>query len=253
MTRLIGKKVASFVMLPLVKFLVALLLVPLSLSCPHLPASSSRWMERLASHQQRLPLSHQHQFPHSHKQQEPHCSHPHLAISQGSHLTRLRTILMELAMTIENKKERFARETMGTSFSQWEQTNSHISYEAILPSQALIPKSNTRAELISAYDTFQRLAILVEVVKADSSLYGYATRGTRHLWQLVERGLVRVLEQISLQLSMSMVVPLPLTRRVVPEWLRCMAHSVQRDTRDLVVLRETWRAATFFHKQLNGN
>ena len=69
----------------------------------------------------------------------------------------------------------------------------------------------------------------------------------------MERGLVRVLEQISLQLSMSMVVPLPLTRRVVPEWLRCMAHSVQRDTRDLVVLRETWRTATFFRKQLNGN
>ena len=157
---------------------------------------------------------------------------------------------MELAMTIENKKERFARETMGTSFSQWEQTNSHISYEAILPSQALIPKSNRRAELISAYDTFQRLAILVEVAKADNSLYGYATRGTRHLWQLVERGLVRVLEQISLQLSMSMVVPLPLTRRVVPEWLRCMAHSVQMDTRDFVVLRETLRAATFFHEQL---
>ena len=160
---------------------------------------------------------------------------------------------MELAMTIENKKERFAMETMGTSFSQWEQTNSHISYEAILQSGALIPKSNRRAELISAYDTFQRLAILVEVVKADNSLYGYATRGTRHLWQLVERGLVRVLEQISLQLSMSMVVPLPLTRRVVPEWLRCMAHSVQRDTRDLVVLRETWRAATFFRRQLVRN
>ena len=160
---------------------------------------------------------------------------------------------MELAMTIEKKKERFARETMGTSFSQWEQTNSHISYEAILPSQALIPKSNRRAELISAYDTFQRLAILVEVAKADNSLYGYATRGTRHLWQLVERGLVRVLEQISLQLSMSLVVPIPLTRRVVPEWLRCIAHSVQRDTRDFVVLRETWRAATFFRRQLNGN
>ena len=231
-------------MRPFVKFLVALLLIPLSLACPHLPGSSSRWMERLASHQQRLPHSHQ---------QEPHCSHQHLAISRGSHLTRLRTILMELAMTIENKKERFARETMGTSFSQWEQTNSHISYEAILPSQALIPKSNRRAELISAYDTFQRLAILVEVAKADNSLYGYATRGTRHLWQLVERGLVRVLEQISLQLSMSMVVPLPLTRRVVPEWLRCMAHSVQRDTRDLVVLRETLRAATFFHRQLVGD
>ena len=239
-------------MRPFFKFLVSLLLVPLSLGCPHLPGSSSRWMERLASHQQRLPQSHQQQLPPS-QQQEPHCSHQHLAISQGNHLTRLRTMLMELAMTIENKKERFARETMGTSFSQWEQTNSHISSEAILPSQALIPKSNRRAELISAYNTFQRLAILVEVVKADNSLYGYATRGTRHLWQLVERSLVRVLEQISLQLSMSMVVPLPLTRRVVPEWLRCMAHSVQRDTRDLVVLRETWRAATFFHKQLNGN
>ena len=239
-------------MRPFFKFLVSLLLVPLSLGCPHLPGSSSRWMERLASHQQRLPQSHQQQLPPS-QQQEPHCSHQHLAISQGSHLARLRTMLMELAMTIENKKERFVLETMGTSFSQWEQTNSHISYEAILPSQALIPKSNRRAELISAYNTFQRLAILVEVVKADNSLYGYATRGTRHLWQLVERSLVRVLEQISLQLSMSMVVPLPLTRRVVPEWLRCMAHSVQRDTRDLVVLRETWRAATFFHKQLNGN
>ena len=183
MTRLIRKKVASFVMLPFVKFLVALLLVPLSFACPHLPGSSSRWMERLASHQQRHPPSHQ--------QQEPHFSQKHLAISQGSHLARLRTILMELAMTIENKKERFARETMGTSFSQWEQTNSHISYEAILPSQALTPKSNRRAELISAYDTFQRLAILIEVVKADNSLYGYATRGTRHLWQLVERGLVK--------------------------------------------------------------
>ena len=81
---------------------------------------------------------------------------------------------------------------------------------------------------------------------------GYVSRGTRHLWQLVERGPVRVLEQISLQLSLSMVVPLPLTRREVPEWLRCMAHSVQRDTRDFVVLRETLRAATFFHEQLVG-
>ena len=104
-----------------------------------------------------------------------------------------------------------------------------------------------------AYDTFQRLAILVEVVKVDISHHRDASRGTKHLWQLVERGLKRVLEQVYMELSTTTVqLPLPLTREVVPDWLRCMDHSVERDTRDFIVLRETLQAAVFFHRQLEG-
>ena len=151
------------------------------------------------------------------------------------------------------KREDFSQDLHGESYIYMDAYHASSSYEAIMPAQALNKIEEWDLRVETAYDVFQRIALVVEVVKADISLYGYASRGTRHLWQLVERGLVRVLEQISLQLSMSMVVPLPLARRVVPEWLRCMAHSVQRDTRDLVVFRETWRAATFFHKQLVGN
>ena len=106
-----------------------------------------------------------------------------------------------------------------------------------------------------AYDTFQRLSILVEVVKADIGHHRDASRGTQHLWQLVERGLMRVVEQVCMELrdSVGENLPLPLTREVVPGWLRCMAHSVERDIRDFIVLRDTLQAAIFFHRRFEGH
>ena len=197
----------------------------------HLPSSGSRWLDFLESHQNPSPPS-----------------------SHGNHLAKLRTNLRELAMMIENKKERFARDEMDTTFSYLDQAHSHNFYDAVLPLGALAPQRDRVEELKLAYDTFQRLAILVEVVKADISHHRDASRGTQHLWQLVERGLVRVLEQVCMELRASMgeQLPLPLTREVVPGWLRCMAHSVERDTRDFIVLRDTLQAAIFFHKQLEG-
>ena len=201
-----------------------------ALPCSHLPVSSSRWLEKLL-------VSHQHPNPIS--------SHGH-----GNHLARLHTNLRELAMMIENKKERFARDEMDTTYSYLDQAHSHISYEAVLPRGALAPQQDRVEEMKLAYDTFQRLAILVEVVKADISHHRDASRGTQHLWQLVERGVMRVLEQVYMELSTITVLPLPLTREVVPDWLRCMDHSVERDTRDFIVLRDTLQAANFFHRQL---
>ena len=220
--------------------LLLLLLLVLSRSnssqCPHsqlLPTSSSRWLERfLASHQ-----------------------HPNPPISHGNHMQRLRTNLRELEMMIENKKDRFARDEMETTFSYLEQAHSHISYDALLPRRSLTPHQDRVVELKLAYDTFQRLSILVEVVKADISHHRDASRGTQHLWQLVERGLMRVLEQVCMELrdSVGENLPLPLTREVVPGWLRCMAHSVERDTRDFIVLRDTLQAAIFFHRRFEGH
>ena len=157
-------------------------------------------------------------------------------------------------MMIENKKERFARDEMDTTFSYLAQAHSHISYDAVLPRGALAPQQDRVGELMLAYDTFQRLAILVEVIKADISHHGDASRGTEHLWQLVDRGLMRVLEQVCMELRATVgeQLPLPLTREVVPGWLGCMAHSVERDTRDFIVLRDTLQAAIFFHRQLEG-
>ena len=202
--------------------------------CPHLPASSSsRWKERMTISRQ----------------------HPNLISSHNNnHLARLRTNLRELAMMIENKKERFAQDKMGATYLYLERAHSHISYEAILPRGALAAQQDRTEDLKFVYDIFQRLAILVEVVKADIGHHRDASRGTQHLWQMVERGLVRVLEQVFMELRSTLgeEVPSPLTREEVPEWLRCMVHSVQRDTRDFVVLRETLRAATFFHEQLVG-
>ena len=222
-----------------VMYVLALLLLLLVLtrsmsSCSHshlLPASSSRWLERLASHQ-----------------------HPNPPTSHGNHLARLRINLRELAMMIENKKERFARDEMDKTFSYLVQAHSHISYDAVLPRGALAPQQDRVGELKLAYDTFQRLAILVEVVKADISHHRDASRATQHLWQLVERGLMSVLEQVCMELRATVGehLPLPLTREVVPDWLRCMAHSVERDTRDFIVLRDTLQAAIFFNRRLEG-
>ena len=203
--------------------------------CPHLPASSSsRWKERMMISRQ----------------------HPNLISSHNNHhLARLRTNLRELAMMIENKKERFSQDEMGATYLYLERAHSHISYEAILPRGALAAQQDRTEDLKLVYDIFQRLAILVEVVKADIGHHRDASRGTQHLWQLVERGLVRVLEQVFMELRTTIgeEVLSPLTREEVPEWLRCMVHSVERDKRDFIVLRDTLHATNFFYEQLESH
>ena len=58
------------------------------------------------------------------------------------------------------------------------------------------------------------------------------------MWRVIRVLLDNILRNIYTSLVVTgQEVPEPLTRRVMPEYIRCVLHSTYRDTRDFIMLR----------------
>ena len=102
----------------------------------------------------------------------------------------------------------------------------------------------------SAYTTFQRVALALEVGRVDMEHHGDAHPRTLSLWAALERRVRRVLELVHSHLVVGgREEQEVLTREEVPQWLRCVGHSVGRDTRDFIILRHLLQASNFFSQQ----
>ena len=125
------------------------------------------------------------------------------------------------------------------------------SYEAILPTEALTETHDWEMRVANAYDTFQRIALVLEVVKGDLENYEDGTEGMRQLWRRLEDQVEGVLVNLLTELEMREVNGPTLSMTVLPPSLRCLPDSVMRNDRDFIVLRDVLRAASFFSVALN--
>ena len=125
------------------------------------------------------------------------------------------------------------------------------SYEAILPTEALTETHGWEMRVANAYDAFQRIALVLEVVKGDLEHYEDGTEGMRQLWRRLEDQVEGVLVNLLTELEMREVNGPTLSMTVLPPSLRCLPDSVMRNDRDFIVLRDVLHAASFFSVALN--
>merc|ERR1711899_572553 len=94
-----------------------------------------------------------------------------------AHLTNLQDRLGELIAMITLKREDFCQDMHGKTFAYMDAIHTSSSYEAIMPAQALNKIEEWDLRVETAYDVFQRIALVVEVVKADLETYEEGTDG----------------------------------------------------------------------------
>ena len=148
------------------------------------------------------------------------------------------------------KREDFCQDTHGKTFAYMDAIHASSSYEAIVPAQALNEIEEWDLRVETAYDVFQRIALVVEVVKADLETHGEGTDGVKNLWRIVELHVEDVLVSLFTEMEIKGSSSPTLSMSALPPSLRCETESVRRNHRDFIVLRQVLHAASFFSVSL---
>ena len=148
------------------------------------------------------------------------------------------------------KREDFSQDLHGESYIYMDAYHASSSYEAILPAQALNEIEEWDLRVETAYDVFQRIALVVEVVKADLETYEEGTDGVKNLWRIVELHVEEVLVSLFTEMEIKGKNSPTLSMSALPTSLRCETESVRRNHRDFIVLRQVLHAASFFSVNL---
>ena len=92
--------------------------------------------------------------------------------------------LGELVEMITVRREGFCQDSLGQTFAYLDAYHSSSSYEAILPAQALaLTEANDwQTKVAVAYDTFQRIALGLEVVRTDLEHHEDGSESVNQLW-----------------------------------------------------------------------
>ena len=149
------------------------------------------------------------------------------------------------------RRERFTMEHIGYSYSYLDAYHSSAAYQEVVSTEVLVEGRSWETRLLTAYDTFQRLALAVEMVVVDQRHHGDTTSHTRWLWSRVEAGVVGVLGHLHSELeTRGAIIQAPLTRATIPSTIRCEGNAVVRERRDFVLLRHVLQVSSFFGEQL---
>ena len=148
------------------------------------------------------------------------------------------------------KREDFSQDLHGESYIYMDAYHASSSYEAIMPAQALNEIEEWDLRVETAYDVFQRIALVVEVVKTDLETYEEGTDGVKNLWRIVELHVEDVLVSLFTEMEIKGSSSPTLSMSALPPSLRCETESVRRNHRDFIVLRQVLHAASFFSVSL---
>ena len=194
-------------------------------SCPHQPPAlhTSAWHQHLLTTQHQTPL------PQSY-----------------ATLSNLRATLDETVALIKQERNSYTWDLFQRTFSYKDQSLETVSYSALMPS------AGGAAWVDAAYRTFQWVALGLEVVRTDLAHHDHSTRRTRALWRRLARLLSSTLELLHTELVGRGLVQEALVQEVLVQEalvrgdfsLRCIRHSVSRDTRDWLLLRHLLQEAT---------
>merc|ERR1712107_273053 len=167
-----------------------------------------------------------------------------------AHLTNLQYRLGELIAMITLKREDFSQDMHGESYIYMDAYHASSSYEAIMPEEALNEIEEWDLRVAVAYDVFQRIALVLEVVKTDLETYDEGTNGVKNLWCIVELHVEEVLVSLFTEMEIKGSSSPTLSMSALPPSLRCETESVRRNHRDFIILRQVLHAASFFSVSL---
>ena len=163
--------------------------------------------------------------------------------------------LSELQAPITFKREAFVQDMFshinGVTFWTLDAMYTTSSIEGIPTTQAPTETDDWAMRVANAYDAFQRIALVLEVVKADLEYHEDGTEGVRQLWRMLEGQVDGVLVNLFTELEMRGINGPTLSMTVLPPSLRCEQSSVTRNHRDFIVLRHVLHAASIFSDALN--
>ena len=158
--------------------------------------------------------------------------------------------LGELIAMITLKRDDFSQDMHGESYIYMDAYHASSSYEAIMPEEALNDIEEWDLRVAVAYDVFQRIALVLEVVKADLETYEEGTDGVKNLWRIVELHVEEVLVSLFTEMEIKGSSGPTLSMSALPPSLRCETESVRRNHRDFIILRQVLHAASFFSVSL---
>lgn len=167
-----------------------------------------------------------------------------------AHLTNLQDRLGELIAMITLKRDDFSQDMHGESYIYMDAYHASSSYEAIMPKEALNEIEEWDLRVAVAYDVFQRIALVLEVVKTDLETYDEGTNGVKNLWRIVELHVEEVLVSLFTEMEIKGSSSPTLSTSALPPSLRCETESVRRNHRDFIILRQVLHAASFFSVNL---
>ena len=150
--------------------------------------------------------------------------------------------------TITVRREGFCQDSLRQTFAYLDACHASSSYEAILPAQALTLTEATdwQTKVAVAYDTFQRIALGLEVVRTDLEHHEDGSESVNQLWRRVEVQVQGVLVNLLTELEVRGSSSATLTMAALPPSLRCEAQGVRRSQRDFIILRHVLHAASYF-------
>ena len=162
------------------------------------------------------------------------------------HLWRLKHNLAELVTVIDIHKEEYTQDIFGEPYDKIDKELEDLAYPALISEYSPLPVLS-QSSLLTAYSLFQHLAISIEVVITDQQHH----HNTNKMWMLSSRYVDRTLKNIYIELVMKGVtIPSPLTRNIIPDTMRCLPFSANRDIRDFLVLRHLLHSALNYSARL---
>ena len=149
------------------------------------------------------------------------------------HIKRLKHKLAELAAIIDSHKDDYTQDIFGEPYNKIDKELEELSYPSLVLEYSPLPVLS-QPSLLASYSIFQHLAISIEVVTIDHHHHHY----TNKMWRLITITVDNILKNIYSELVMKNIsIPAPLTRNIIPNTMRCLPFSANRDIRDFLVLR----------------
>ena len=149
------------------------------------------------------------------------------------HIKRLKHKLAELAAIIDSHKDDYTQDIFGEPYNKIDKELEELSYPSLVLEYPPLPVLS-QPSLLASYSIFQHLAISIEVVTIDHHHHHY----TNKMWRLITITVDNILKNIYSELVMKNIsIPAPLTRNIIPNTMRCLPFSANRDIRDFLVLR----------------
>ena len=159
-------------------------------------------------------------------------------VSDGSshHLNRLKHKMASLEAVIDENMEDYTTKLFGYPLLEVKRDLKSVEYDGIFNSR--YHTAPGESSLFSqAYEKFQLLYLATEVVKNDH-LHHDVDGEIKEFWNDISNLLLDIIKNTYTELVMQDAEPSSeLTRSRIPSSLRCIEHSVYRDTRDFVILR----------------
>ena len=162
------------------------------------------------------------------------------------HLWRLKHNLAELVTVIDIHKEEYTQDIFGEPYNKIDKELGDLAYPALISEYSPLP-ALSQSSLLASYSIFQHLAISIEIVTIDHHHHHY----TNKMWRMISHTVDNILENIYTELVMKGIsIPAPLTRNIIPDTMRCLPFSANRDIRDFLVLRHLLHSALNYSARL---